>query len=310
MTTSISNSPNTAVSNPNWPTASVSVKEGPTASVSVEIADTTPWNKNLLSSSERAQLAQDHKLMEGIEKPEQDVSRTPYMSSGRPPGDTRSADQIINDNPILKNLGHQKDINRLQAYHRLGDWTSNNKDPDARADAAFNAARVLNYIDTSLSSSGEHRGKAHNNGDLEGITSSGDARHGTPAGMWKDFTEQGYPALRDDHRLDSNGDSHVRSDGTNKGNFQWGLGEAGKNTWFFPGLSNILLGAGNGEGTPQGVLGGAWDGFQKTRADGFDEALVGARTGNITAIVRGYRKAVVKNEATPQLVKDFLKPVT
>lgn len=300
MTTSISNSPSASVWN----------SDGPTASVSVEIEDTTPWNKNHLSSSEWEQMAQDHKLMKGIEKPEQDVSRTPYMSSGRPPGDTRSAEQIINDNPILKNLGHQKDINRPQAYHRLGDWTSNNKDPDARADAAFNAARVLNYIDTSLSSSGEHRGKAHNNGDLEGITRSGDARHGTPAGMWKDFTEQGYPALRGDHRLDSTSDSHVRSDGTNKGDFQRGLEVAGKNTWFFPGLSNILLGAGNGEATLQGVLEGAWGGFQKTRADGFDKALVGARTGNFTAIARGYTEAVVKNEATPQPVKDFLKPVT
>uniref|UniRef100_UPI001C0FC10F hypothetical protein n=1 Tax=Vibrio cholerae TaxID=666 RepID=UPI001C0FC10F len=67
-------------------------------------------------------------------------------------------------------------INRPLAYKLLGDWTSNNKDPEARADAAFNAARVLNYIDTSLSADGEHRGKAHGIGVFEGITRSGDAR--------------------------------------------------------------------------------------------------------------------------------------
>ncbi|OPB33651.1 hypothetical protein [Pseudomonas fluorescens] len=215
------------------------------------------WDKRQLTGSQREQIAQEHKQMQGIEKPEQDVSRKPEFATGRPSGDNRIAEQIINDNPILKNLGHQKDINRPLAYKLLGDWTSNNKAPEARADAAFNAARVLNYIDTSLSADGEHRGKAHGNGDLEGITRSGDARRGTPAGMWKDFTEQGYYALRDDHRLDSTSDTHVKADGTNKDNLQWAASAAGKRTWFIPGLSNILLGIGNADqGGGRGPQGG------------------------------------------------------
>lgn len=262
--------------------------------------------KSQLTGSQREQIAREHKRMEGIEKPEQDVSRKPELATGRPPGDNRTAEQIINDNPILKNLGHQKDINRPLAYKLLGDWTSNNKDPQARADAAFNAARVLNYIDTSLSADGKHRGKAHGNGDLEGITRSGDARHGTPAGMWKDFTEQGYSALREHHRLDSTSDTHVKADGTNKDNLQWASGEAGKRTWFIPGLSNILLGIGDADQGLVGALKGAKDGFDKTRADGFDQALESAAQGDIWGVLKGYASAVKKNEATPELVKTVL----
>ena len=255
-------------------------------------------------------LAKAHQLMEGIEKPEQDVRLKPDFATGRPPNDKRTAEQIINDNPILKNLGHQKDIKREQAYARLGDWTSHNQDPDARADAAFNAARVLNYIDTSLSASGEHRGKAHDNGDLEGITHSGDARRGTPAGMWKDFTEQGYTALRDDHRLDATQDSHVKRDGTNKDNFSWLAGEAGKKLWFIPGLSNVLQGVGNADSGLEAKVSGALAGFQKTREDGFDKALAGAATGDITAAAKGYVEALVKNDATPAVVKDVMHEVS
>ena len=273
---------------------------------SITMPSTVHWNKSQLTGSQREQIAQEHKRMEGIEKPEQDVSRKPEFATGRPPGDNRTAEQIINDNPILKNLGHQKDINRSLAYKLLGDWTSNNKDPEARADAAFNAARVLNYIDTSLSADGEHRGKAHGNGDLEGITRSGDARHGTPAGMWKDFTEQGYSALREHHRLDSTSDTHVKADGTNKDNLQWLAGEAGKRTWFIPGLSNILLGIGDSDSGVEGAIKGAKAGFDKTRADGFDQALGSAAKGNIWGVLKGYASAVNKNEATPELVKTVL----
>ncbi|WP_338476566.1 hypothetical protein [Pseudomonas khavaziana] len=173
------------------------------------------WNRSLLTGRFQEQVDQAHKRMEGINKPEQDVRRKPDFSTGRPPGDKRTAEEIIKDNPILANLKRVKDANFSLAFELVGDWTEDNKDPDARADAAFNAARVLNYIDTSLSAEGKYRGDVHGNGVLEGFTSSGDARRGTPAGMWKDFTEQGYTALRDDHRLDSTQDGHVLRDGSN-----------------------------------------------------------------------------------------------
>lgn len=256
-----------------------------------------------------AHIAQAHKRMEGIEKPEQDVRLKPDFSTGRPPGDTRSAEQIIEDNPILKNLGDEKDINRSLAYKRLGDWTINNPDPDARADAAFNAARVLNYIDTSLSAMGKDRGKSHDNGVLEGITSSGDARRGTPAGMWKDFTEQGYTALRDDHRLDPTNDSYVREDGTIKNDFQWFAGKVGEYTWMFPGLSNMANGISNSEPGIGGAIEGAKAGFDKTRADGLDKALASATSGDYKGIAEAYADTVRNNESTPEVVKSALDAV-
>lgn len=155
----------------------------------------------------------------------------PQQNIKRPEGDNRSAEQIINDNPILKNLGFQKDINRELAYERLGNWTDSNPDPVSRADAAFNAARVLNWIDTSLTATGKSRGKYSDNGDLEGITRSGDARRGTPAGMWKDFTEQGYGALRSDHRLDPNPSRYVTSNGTNNSNASVIFGAQSEDQW-------------------------------------------------------------------------------
>lgn len=156
---------------------------------------------------------------------EKDLHFVPQENVRRPDGDRRSAEQIIEANPILKNLGYQKDINRGLAYERLGDWTENNPDPQARADAAYNAARVLNWIDTSLTARGVSRDHQAGNGDLEGITRDGDARRGTPAGMWKDFTEQGYKALRSDHRLDHNTDWHVSSRGGNYDNVTVVLGD-------------------------------------------------------------------------------------
>ncbi|MCF5723053.1 hypothetical protein [Pseudomonas syringae] len=241
-----------------------------------------------------------------FENAERDVRSKPDSATGRPAGDHRSADRIIDDNPILKRLGHQKDINRELAYQRLGDWTASNPNPDARADAAFNAARVLNYIDASMSATGEDRQQASGNGDLEGITSSGDARHGTPAGMWKDFTEQGYSALRADHRLDTTSDSHVTPHGTNKDNLQWAAGEAGKKLWFIPGLSNVLLEIEKSEAGLAPAIAGAKAGFDKTMNDGLSQAISGVVTGDLRAVLRGGADVVRKNEATPASVKALL----
>lgn len=180
----------------------------------------SPFDQSIIASLEsmRKHDAPNTAPLSATPTGEKNQHYVPQENVKRPPGDRRSAEQIIDDNPILKNLGFQKDINRKLAYERLGDWTNNNPDPEARADAAYNAARVLNWIDTSLTASGKSRENQADNGDLEGITRSGDARRGTPAGMWKDFTEQGYSALRSDHRLDRNNDRHVSSKGGNYDN--------------------------------------------------------------------------------------------
>ena len=151
---------------------------------------------------------------------------TAENTNGRPPGDTRTADEIIDANPVLKNLGDQKDIKRDLLKERCGDWTSDNPDPESRADAAYNMAKVLNHIDSSLDRDGNSRGLA--DGDIQGITSSGDARHGTEAGRLKDFAEQGFSVFSSDNRLDQTNDKQVRQDGSNKDNFEHFIDQVGE----------------------------------------------------------------------------------
>jgi hypothetical protein len=197
----------------------------------------------------------------GNDKPqENEKSGMPSPDDKRPPGDNRTAEQIINDNPVLKNLGDQKDINREGLKKQCGDWTENNPDPKSRADAAYRMAKVLNHIDTSKGAKGGDRGgKAAGDGNIEGITKDGDARHGTEAGNLKDFSEKGYSALKKDHRLDTTNDTHVKEDGSNYDNFQWAAHEAEKKLGDIP------------------IIGGALHRIAETEGNVADALLEGAK---------------------------------
>ncbi|QHF03064.1 MULTISPECIES: hypothetical protein [Pseudomonas syringae group] len=238
-------------------------------------------------------------------KTERDVSEKPTEATGRPEGDTRTAEQIIEDNPILKNLGDQKDIKRNEAYARIGDWSENNKDPESRADAAYNAAKVLNWINSSDQADGAAR-QCVDDSDLQGITHDGDARHGTEAGNWKDFVEQGYTALKDDHRLDKTNDSHVRADGSNKDNVQAFLGEVGKNIWPVVGLSNVLVAVGESKGGLAGALkAGAGAALETTvaAAEGATDAIKRGRISPVSVAVQATAGALSESRAAPDVVK-------
>ena len=173
-------------------------------------------------------------------KGEANFMERPTKPAGRPPGDERKAEEIINDNPVLKNLGDQKDIKREELKKQCGDWTEDNKDPVSRANAAYNISKVLNYIDNAQSRKGNER-ECAGDGNIEGITKDGDARHGTEAGMLKDFAEKGYASLPENRQLDQTNDTHVREDGSNKDNLQWFAGEVGKFFNKIP-LLNIVVG--------------------------------------------------------------------
>ncbi|NMX70605.1 hypothetical protein HBO15_24915 [Pseudomonas sp. WS 5111] len=110
-----------------------------------------------------------------------DSATRPTAATGRPAGDRRTAEQIINANPTLKHLEMRPSIYRRGPEHRplpdaykqgiykhTGDWTIANKDPQARADAAYNAARLFNFID----SKDAHAVLAsqHNDGFLSGYS--------------------------------------------------------------------------------------------------------------------------------------------
>lgn len=196
-----------------------------------------------------------------------DVAPTEANLHGRPPGDTRSADQIINNNDVLKNLGDQKDIKVSELKARFGDWTKDNKDPQSRADAAYNMAKVLNSIKALDNRNGGSRGDVHTNGKIEGITKSGDARHGTEAGVLKDIAEQGLSALPQNKRLPDTKDTHVRLDGTNKDNFQWAMGRIGNFLSHIPILKSIVAPFFNNIGEAR-TLGEVFSGGLKGLAQG------------------------------------------
>ena len=104
---------------------------------------------------------------------------------------------------------------------QCGDWTDPKLTPDQRADAAYRASEVLNYIKGSSASDGSARSSdVTDDGKIDGFTKDGQARHGTEAGALKDFGEQGYGALSPTDSLDKTSDKYVNKDGTTKSDGQ------------------------------------------------------------------------------------------
>ena len=137
-----------------------------------------------------------------------DAPAMPSATDKRPEGDTRSAQEIIDANPTLKNLGNQSGV-KDKLREQVGDFES---DPDA----AYRASEVLDHIKGAKTSHGEERsGDVTDNGKIEGFTKDGDARHGTEAGLLQDFGKYGYSALKSDQTLDLTRDDQVTEDGTN-----------------------------------------------------------------------------------------------
>ena len=148
-------------------------------------------------------------------------SQAPQPGDKRPSGDMRGVDQIVNDNPTLKNLGNQSGVED-NLKKQVGDWTDPKLSPDDRADAAYRASEVLSFIKSSSAADGSKRpDSVAKDGKIEGFTKDGDARHGTEAGLLQDFGKQGYSALAGgNHSLPTTNDSHVNKDGTNESNAQ------------------------------------------------------------------------------------------
>ena len=120
-----------------------------------------------------------------------EVPLLPLAGDKRPPDDHRSAEQIINDSPLLKNLGNQEKVHD-KLKDQVGDFQH---DPDA----AWRAVQVLNYIEKVDGKGKPLKGDDIGNGRVDGFTKGGDAKHDTEAGRLKDFVEQGYSALKDEN---------------------------------------------------------------------------------------------------------------
>ncbi|MFB1484611.1 hypothetical protein [Corallococcus sp. RDP092CA] len=251
-------------------------------------------------------------LQPSAQEPQATGSGVPSANDKRPAGDTRSAAQIVDDTPVLKNLGRQKDIKFEQLCKQTGvDPKLDLKDPKQNADGVYRLAKVLEFIDSAKASTGGDRSNkvqgGVGDGNIEGITKDGDARHGTEAGMLKDFAEKGYSFLGE-HQLPTTNDTHVKADGSNKDNFQWFAGEAGKALWFMPVVSNVLTGVGNSEGGFKGVLEGAATGYVNTlkgAAEGVIGSITKGRANPAGMIFGGVMGALGNTEAAPQPVKDI-----
>ncbi|MBV4368878.1 hypothetical protein ACMGGR_03705 [Erwinia sp. BNK-24-b] len=224
-------------------------------------------------------------------------------------GDNRSADQIINDNPVLKNLGNQKDIKQDELKKQFGDWTSNNPDEKSRALAAKNMSYFLNNVKALDNREGGDRGKISTNGKIEGLTKDGDARHGTEAAIVKDVAEQGLDkAFPKDGRLTTTKDEMVNLNGTNKSGFQGICLKLGKALAFIPGLSNVLTGMGRAESTnPWDVIKGGIVGGVKTAFDALKGVAQGLLTGKVSPVqmlMSAYKGAVMDTYAMQDVKSD------
>lgn len=173
-------------------------------------------------SSSSGQGSTEVNRVTGDKTMDQFISTPPTADTKRPEGDTRSAEQIIDDNPVLKNLGNQSDIK-----DKLNKLVGGNMESDP--DQAYRAAALLTYIKSSNSSAGDDRGSIVSDGKIDGFTKDGDARHGTEAGVLQDVANQGFGYLNQlpNHQLPTTSDSHVNADGSNMDNLKWGWDKIG-----------------------------------------------------------------------------------
>ncbi|WP_241083694.1 hypothetical protein [Pseudomonas viridiflava] len=105
----------------------------------------------------------------------------------RPEGDTRSAQDIIDDNPLLKNLGNQSGVKDM-LKEQVGDFEN---DPDA----AFRAGQVMDRVVGYDEGGKPLTGKDVADTRINGFTKGGEAKHGTEAGRLQDFGKYGFSSL-------------------------------------------------------------------------------------------------------------------
>ena len=107
----------------------------------------------------------------------------------RPKDDTRSAQEIIDDSPLLKHLGNQSGV-KDKLKERVGDFEKD-------ADAAYRAVQVLEHVVKIDENGNRIIGDSNVDNDrIDGFTKGGDAKHGTEAGRLQDFGKYGFSFLK------------------------------------------------------------------------------------------------------------------
>nr|WP_268944809.1 type III effector HrpK domain-containing protein [Pseudomonas sp. KNUC1026] len=125
---------------------------------------------------------------------------------GTPENDKRSAQDIIDSSPLLKNLGNQSHVKDM-LKEQVGDFE---RDPDA----AFRAAQVLDHVVRFDENGQRLAGNDVDNSSIDGFTKGGEAKHGTEAGRLQDFGKGGFDSLKGTltHASDVGGDAQARKD--------------------------------------------------------------------------------------------------
>lgn len=106
----------------------------------------------------------------------------------RPEDDKRSAKDIIEGDPLFKQLGDHSGIRDLMK-ERIGDF-------DKDADAAYRAEQVLRHVELFDSNGKELSGGDVGNGEINGFSKDREAYNGTEAGRLQDFAKDGFSALK------------------------------------------------------------------------------------------------------------------
>ena len=115
---------------------------------------------------------------------------------GRPAGDHRSAERIIEQSAVLKDYVDGNDRWQLDRdlKRHLGDWTQANPDPDARANAAYDLDKVLRFIDNLDECKLD--GSEERNGKIDGFSERGVViLHNAEADRLDQFARKGYSVL-------------------------------------------------------------------------------------------------------------------
>lgn len=139
----------------------------------------------------------------------------------RPEGDDRSAQDIIDGDPLLKNLGNQSQVKDM-LKERVGDFEND-------ADAAYRASQVLQHVEQLDGDGNKIVGGDRGNSSIDGFTSSDEARHGTEAGRLQDFGKDGFSALKGKmENPDTVGDNKEAREAAEKAGIKWELPEDDK----------------------------------------------------------------------------------
>lgn len=81
-------------------------------------------------------------------------------------------------------------------------------------------------------------------------------------------------------------------------------GEAGKALWMIPGLSNVLTGIGDSDGSVGGMIKGGVEGAVNT-AKGAAEGMIGGRGNPAAMLAGGYAGALSETKAAPEEVRNI-----